>query len=113
MKLEANLEYRFPLFWLFRGAVFFDAGNVWTLRRDIQDPEAALISEKGQFGGPDFFKTIALNTGLGFRLDLDFVVVRLDLGIKLYDPESQRWRKTNEWLSRNGYALQFSVGYPF
>ncbi|MBR5249360.1 MAG: BamA/TamA family outer membrane protein [Bacteroidales bacterium] len=113
IKMEANLEYRFPLFWYLNGAVFFDAGNVWTLRRDDSDTEVSASTELGQFGGKDFFKTIALNTGLGLRLDLDFVVVRFDLGIKLYEPVEQQWRTPQQWLRGDGYALQFSVGYPF
>ena len=113
IKMEANLEYRFPLFWYLNGAVFFDAGNVWTLRRDDSDTEVSASTELGQFGGKDFFKTIALNTGLGLRLDLDFVVVRFQLGIKLYEPVEQQWRTPQQWLRGDGYALQFSVGYPF
>lgn len=95
MKLEANVEYRFPLFWYLNGAIFFDAGNVWT---NI---------------GDDFLRSIALNTGLGCRVDLDVVVVRVDLGIKLYDPEIQKWKSVDQWFGRDGYAFQFSIGYPF
>ncbi|MBO7278854.1 MAG: BamA/TamA family outer membrane protein [Bacteroidales bacterium] len=95
VKLEANVEYRFPLFWYLNGALFFDAGNVWTRFEE------------------DFFRSIALNTGMGLRVDLDFVVVRLDLGVKLYDPEIQSWKPVDQWIKQDGYAFQFSIGYPF
>lgn len=116
IKLEANLEYRFPLFWLLNGAVFFDAGNVWNLRQTNLSSKPGLSGDAAgdaQFHGYNFLQTLAFNTGAGVRLDLDFVVVRLDLGIKLYDPAQQEWRPPSRWLHRDGYAVQFSIGYPF
>lgn len=99
MKLEANLEFRFPLFWLLNGALFFDAGNIW-VKRDIADFR-------------DFADGIAFNTGLGVRLDIQFVVVRFDWGIKLREPSLQTWYGPDEWFDKGGYAFQFGIGYPF
>lgn len=99
MRLEANLEFRFPLFWLMHGALFFDAGNVWIMR-ELTTPQ-------------QFLDGVALNTGLGLRLDLQFVVVRFDWGIKLREPSLHKWYKPNEWLGRGGFAFQFGIGYPF
>lgn len=107
-KLEANIEYRFPLFSVFRGAIFFDAGNVWTLRENSNDSGG-----NGQFHINDFYKTIALNTGVGIRLDIKFVVIRLDMGIKLHDPSTFMWRGVDKWFKKDGYAVQFAIGYPF
>ncbi|MBO7510859.1 MAG: BamA/TamA family outer membrane protein, partial [Bacteroidales bacterium] len=98
VKLEANLELRFPLFWKVFGAVFFDAGNVWNWYNtaDVLSPEDyAVIVEKmgltedfndGIIGNPDFARQIALGSGAGLRLDLDGLVIRLDLGVGIHAP---------------------------
>ncbi len=109
MKLEANIEYRFDMFWKVAGAVFVDAGNVWALKADD--------SEEGQeslFRWKDFGKSIAANWGVGLRLDFGFLLLRLDLGMKIHDPaREQRWVNPGQWLKRDNYALHFGVGYPF
>lgn len=106
LKLEANIEYRFGMFWKVEGAVFSDMGNVWTLRKEQE-------REQGLFRLDDFYKSIALNWGLGARLNLDFVILRLDLGIILKDPLRNEWSGPDRWFTKNGYSLQFGVGYPF
>lgn len=104
VKLEANLEYRFNLVWKLGGAVFADAGNVWSW--DKNNPE-------GRFG-KDFYKSIAADWGLGLRCDLNFFVVRIDLGMKIYDPVLEgQWVGPDKWLDKDGFALHFGVGYPF
>ena len=109
MRLEANVEYRFGLFWNFAGAVFVDAGNIWTLQgKDAADAQESL------FTWNNFGKSIAANWGVGLRLDFDFLLIRLDLGLKIHDPaRTQRWVAPNQWFKRDGYALHFGVGYPF
>ena len=99
MKLEANLEFRFPLFSIFYGALFFDAGNVW-IKREITDLKS-------------FTNGIALNTGLGIRLDIQFVVVRFDWGLKLREPAEQMWYGPKDWFKKGGNTFQFGIGYPF
>lgn len=99
MRFEANVEFRFPLFWLLRGAVFFDAGNVW-LKHELSPKN-------------NFLKGIAFNTGLGLRLDIQFVVIRFDWGIKLHDPSTSSWKNFDSWFKRGGSAFQFGIGYPF
>jgi len=107
MKLEANVEYRFPLVSKLEGALFVDAGNIWD------------ISDETEKGGKFSFKTlpeaIALDWGLGARLNLNFILLRVDMGIRLRDPAREagdRWVPTNEWLNGN-FAIHFGVGYPF
>lgn len=109
MRLEANLEYRFPLFWNFEGALFADAGNVWNIK-DNKDEEQ---TREGLFEFNNFYRHIALDWGAGLRLDLSFVLLRLDLGIKLYDPSTNDWKGPASMLKKGNYALQFGVGYPF
>lgn len=115
MRLEANLEYRFPLFWAFDGAVFMDAGNVWNLKRDISKLDSSIedINPAGIFRFNDFYKHIALDWGVGLRLNLGFALLRLDLGLKLYNPPVNEWYGPREWLRKGNYGLQFGVGYPF
>ena len=108
IKLDLNIETRFKIVWKLYGALFVDAGNVWTIRNYPEQPT-------GHFRFDTFYKQIGLNYGLGVRLDFDFFVIRLDMGIKLYDPgypsETERWRTTLSW--RNDVAFHFAVGYPF
>ena len=106
VKLEANMEYRPKLFWKLEGALFIDAGNIWTLRQDAG-------REAGAFRLKDFHKSIAMAVGAGIRLNLEFVLLRLDMGFVLRDPYQQKWIAPSQWLKPNMYAIQFGVGYPF
>ena len=121
MKLEANAEYRFGLFWKVNGALFLDAGNVWTLndtRHDSGSVSADEVAEAkpGKLTADNFIKGIALDWGAGLRLDLNFILVRLDLGIVLRDPSrdaGDRWAPPSRWFKRDGFSVHFGVGYPF
>ena len=107
MRLEANLEFRFPIWNIFYGALFFDAGNVWYLR----ETESSNPSEVFHFN--DFYKQLGFNSGLGLRIDATFVILRIDLGVQLHNPglpEGERWIHDFRWKNM---ALNFGVGYPF
>ena len=107
MRLEANLEFRFPIWNIFHGALFFDAGNVWYIR----NAEGSNPAEVFQFS--DFYKQLGFNTGLGLRIDATFVILRIDLGMQLHNPglpEGERWIHDFRWKNM---ALNFGVGYPF
>ena len=109
MKLEANIEYRFNLFWKLAGAVFIDAGNVWTLQGP--DTEANKLSK---FNLSTFGESIAANWGAGIRFDFGFLLLRLDMGIRVHDPAREsKWVRPDQWFKSDGYALHFGVGYPF
>ena len=106
-KLEANLEYRFPLFGSLQGALFLDAGNVWLIREDESRPG-------GRLNMSTFFSDLALGTGAGFRYDMEFLVLRLDLGVAIHDPaDRHRSGYYNIGKFKNGLALHFAIGYPF
>ena len=120
MRLEANIEYRFPLFWTFEGALFADAGNVWNIKGNYRSNEERKNEEEitdrnpdGLFKFNNFYRHIATDWGLGLRMDLDFVLLRLDLGMKLYDPAENDWKGPKSWLKKGNYGVQFGVGYPF
>lgn len=123
IKLEANLEYRFKLFWKLEGAMFVDAGNVWMLKDDATRPGAA-------FHFNSFLDDIAIGTGFGARFDFSFVLIRLDFGFKLRDPSIQPdnslpyndepyYLTGSKWTFRNpdvnfwDVSFQFGIGYPF
>ncbi len=105
MKLEANVEYRFKTFWKLHGALFVDAGNIWTLDGD---------DEEGRFNWNNFKNGIAADWGIGVRVDLNFILVRLDMGLVTRDPSrSDPWVGPDGWFHRGGHAIHFGVGYPF
>ena len=107
IKLEANVEYRFPIFGELYGATFLDAGNVWLMRKDESRPGGELTLK-------NFAKSIALNTGVGIRYDLTFLVIRLDMGIALHVPyETGKSGYYNIPKFKDGLGLHFAIGYPF
>lgn len=109
MKLEANVEYRFNMFWKVAGAVFIDAGNVWTLKDD-----GTQAGKESMLRWETFGESIAANWGVGLRLNFGFMLLRLDLGLKVHDPAREiKWVGPDQWFKRDGYALHFGVGYPF
>ncbi len=79
-KLEANVEWRFHILWYLKGAVFVDAGNIWSLNKN-DEREGAGIGKVS-----DLWNELAVNTGLGFRLDVDYFILRFDLGYRVLNP---------------------------
>lgn len=105
-KLEANAELRARLVGNLGGAVFLDAGNVWLLHKDPMRPGAELSARN--------LRRIALGTGVGIRYDLDFLILRFDVGIGLHAPyDTQRSGFYNFERFRDGVAYHFAIGYPF
>ncbi len=105
IKLEANVEYRFDIVWKLAGAVFVDVGNIWTVKDiDIEN------NVKTTFD----LESLAADWGLGVRCDLNYLVIRLDMGMKVYDPaRERRWVSPDKWLKQDAFAVHFGVGYPF
>ena len=79
LRLDLNAEYRTFLFWKLNGALFVDAGNIWTLRNYSDQPG-------GMFKLNEFYKQIAVAYGLGLRFNFDYFILRFDLGIKAVNP---------------------------
>mgnify|MGYP002624040305 FL=1 len=110
MKLDLNLEYRTHLFWKFNGALFADAGNVWTLRQYDEQPG-------GQFTLRGVVNDLAVSYGLGLRLNFDYFILRFDLGMKAINPayeteDEAHYPLFHPDLSRD-LAFHFAVGLPF
>ena len=91
IRLDLSLEYRAKLFWVFEGALFVDAGNIWTIRNYATQPG-----------------------GVCLRMDFTYFLLRLDLGLKAHNPaEGQEpWPIIHPRWSRDA-NFHFSVGYPF
>ena len=85
VRIGASIEYRFSLGPILKGAFFTDFGNIWTYNEDSRD---------AQFKIQNVFKEMAIASGVGLRVDLDYFIVRVDLGFPVYNPaysQGARW----------------------
>ena len=115
IKFVANLEYRTRLFGDLNGAVFLDAGNVWSFDElwDENDTDGAPV-EHTAFKPSRMLDEMALGTGIGLRYDLGFLVIRLDWGLALhcpYDTGKSGYFNVNRF--KDAHTLHFAIGYPF
>lgn len=129
VKLESNLEYRFRLInkllgATLKGAFFTDFGNVWRFKQNSENPN-------GEIKLNTFFDQMAIGSGFGLRLDLNYFIIRVDVGVKVKDPQfsgSDQWvishffrkqefknnySKTNSPNSYNFLQWNFGIGMPF
>ena len=109
VKLEANMEYRFKLFWKLEAALFLDVGNIWSLS-DEDDRAGA------GFEFTRFYKELAVGTGVGTRAVFSFFIFRFDLGIPLrypYPVEGSSWLPGNAGISGRDLTYNLAIGYPF
>ena len=107
LKLTSNLEYRFKLLNSLNGALFLDAGNIWDISR------SNITSSEGKFTGFNSLKQIAVGSGFGARYDFSFLIFRLDLGFKTYEPyldSSSKWFKNYNFKNS---VLHIGINYPF
>lgn len=114
IKIEANAEYRFSITQLIKGVFFIDVGNTWLLKENSE-------IKGGQFKRNQFISEMAVGTGVGLRLDVNFFVIRLDLSFpvkKPWLPKEQRWVMdelsfgNSNWRKEN-LILNIAIGYPF
>ena len=96
MKLEADIEYRFPIVWMLEGALFAEAGNIWDTHSGVD------------------LGAVAADYGLGIRLNANVILIRLDMGVRLRDPSATvKWLDPVTAFKTGGVAVHFGVGYPF
>lgn len=116
IRLEANAEYRFPLYQILKGAIFVDAGNVWNTESNYAEiegeptPQQELLLENGVFE-KDFLTELGIGAGVGLRIDIQNFVIRFDLAAPLHTPwleEGERWD-----FRIDEPVFNFAVGYPF
>jgi outer membrane protein assembly factor BamA len=126
LRIGGLSEIRFPINTYFKGAFFVDAGNVWSMFYDDKRPGSQISK--------DWYKQVAFATGFGLRMDLDYFVIRVDIGVPIKNPAlpvGAQWI----WQPRKGYydeleatfgadyakyspipfvpQLHFGIGYPF
>lgn len=106
IQLEVNAEYRFPIYNIFNGAVFVDAGNVWTYQYNEFMPNS-------NFTFSNFYKQLALDAGLGIRIDVSFLIFRIDLAYAMRNPYPDS--NGNYWRfgQLGNLRMQMGIGYPF
>ncbi len=108
INLGLSMEYRYKWINWLELAAFVDAGNIWTIKDYPNQPG-------GHFELSRFYKEIAIGTGIGFRIDLNFLIIRLDGGTRVYDPalpEGNRWTFLKKNFKDNS-AFYLAIGYPF
>lgn len=109
IKLDMSAEYRTQLFWKVHGALFIDAGNIWTIRNYEEQPG-------GQFRFDSFWKQIAVGYGMGVRLNFDYFILRLDAGMKAINPAFTDFKNHYPLIRPNfdrDFTFHFAVGLPF
>lgn len=107
INLILSLEYRAKLFWFIEGALFVDAGNIWTIHNYDNQPG-------GMFHFNGWLQQMAMSYGLGLRLNFNYFLIRIDMGMKAHDPARDRdhWPLIHPKWGRD-HSLHFSIGYPF
>ncbi len=101
-----NTEFRFPLISKLRGAVFLDAGNIWTRDTVLYGKDAQLSSH--------FLNDIAMDAGIGFRLDISILLIRLDIAAPLREPYLPRGKEwTTNFFNSQKFVYNIAIGYPF
>lgn len=106
MKIAFNIEYRFGLFGKLDGAIFTDIGNIWNVFDDTQDPRRT-------FDGFNDLNELAIGSGFGIRYNLGYFVLRLDMGLKAYNPvldSNDRWMTD---FKLNKAVFNIGLNYPF
>ena len=126
--LEGSIEWRKKLFGFVNGAIFIDAGNVWTFAQrappSTTEPTTAPWAGDGntKFYVDSFYKEIAVGTGFGLRMDFSFLVLRVDVGIKVWDPARPvgdrfvlgNFKFTGPYdMNREPVIYNIGIGYPF
>jgi len=122
--IEASVELRKKIFGFVEGALFFDAGNTWTFKpRTKKDTEGNLIDNgNSKFEINQFYKELGMGTGFGLRFNFSFLILRFDVGMKVYDPareDGDRFVLNNVKffkpfaIDKEPVIYNIGIGYPF
>ncbi|MEO8412763.1 MAG: BamA/TamA family outer membrane protein [Ginsengibacter sp.] len=128
IQLEGNAEYRFnvaPLFSnaiLFKMALFADVGNIWNFKNTKPDGSA----DTSQFKFQNLYKQLGVASGVGFRFDFNYFLIRFDVGLRFKRPDNDGWQipdvtlkhlfgtsmDNREWRYEN-FNATIGIDYPF
>jgi outer membrane protein assembly factor BamA len=131
IQLEGNVEYRFnvaPLFSnavLFQMALFTDIGNIWNFKNTRPDGQM----DTTQFNFKNLYKQLGVSSGMGFRFDFNYFVIRFDVALRFKRPDvlqNDGWRipdvslrnlfgssyENRLWRYEN-FNATIGIGYPF
>lgn len=106
--MEFSTEFRFPIYSYFNGALFVDAGNIWLLKDSEDYP-------KGVFKAENFLGQMAMDAGIGIRIDLQFFILRVDSAVPIRIPKrdpGNRWQTFGD-ITFKDFVWNFGIGYPF
>lgn len=108
IQLEFNAELRFPIYSYLSGAIFTDIGNIWTYNENNMLPN-------GEFKLKNFYKQLAMDAGFGIRVDISFIILRLDWAVPIRypypDSDGVYWNFKDMKLT--DIRWNFGIGYPF
>jgi hypothetical protein len=113
IKFEYNSEFRLRLTKYLHPALFTDVGNIWYRKEQPGAPGSAFTR--------NWFRELAVDAGIGLRIDANIMVIRFDVAIPLRIPslpEDQRWviddinLSSSQWRKEN-VILNIAFGYPF
>lgn len=113
--LEGNLEYRFNIIKMFKGALFTDMGNIWLTKNEFN------TDDQKNFQIGEFYKQFYIGGGFGLRFDFDYFAIRMDLGFPIrvpYKDGEDSWiiqeaKPFNSDWQRQNLVFNIAVGYPF
>lgn len=118
IQIETNLEYRFPIYDFFKGALFIDVGNIYTLPK-YGEESSQVIYPDGEFKWDTFYQQLAVDAGVGTRFDFGFFIFRIDFAVPLVNPaywteeEGAHFRFPDGKLFGDIFIANFGIGYPF
>ena len=105
-KFLTSLEYRFDVIGKLKGALFVDAGNIW----DISG--SSFVNENEKLNSFSSLQNIAIGSGVGARLDFNFLILRFDVGFKTYEP----YLNESKWFKNYNFSnavYNIGINYPF
>jgi len=127
IKLETSVELRTTLLrnilaadWI--GATFLDVGNVWFGPRNqgfgqvpagpSEQPRPSLPPDRnGRFREVSSLSQVGVGSGLGLRIEWEYLIVRFDLAYRLHDPSPQQDDVFSD--DHTGPLLHFGIGQAF
>jgi hypothetical protein len=135
VQFEGNIEYRYniaqiiPNSLYLKGAIFTDIGNIWDFKKQPAAAGTTPAYDSATLDISHFYQELAVDAGIGFRLDFNYFVLRFDFGFRFKKPDEPlndgwQWpginlahvfgRGTENKVWRyNNYNFSFGINYSF